>query len=151
MENLRTTTLRGEVKEKYYVTNSTVTFITDIRNVNLSKLSNSSKFKVKIIKNGNYLIYYDYTFTNNKSKSGNLSNEMLASMIKVNYYLEMPGKIVDSNADKVKGNRVEWHFSSRKTPIYAKCELPKSPGFGSVETLLAILAVTGIGLLKRRS
>ncbi len=72
---------------------------------------------------------------------------MLSSMIKVNYYLEMPGKIVDSNADKVKGNKAEWHFSTRKTPIYAKCEILKSPGF---EVFGAILAIALIAILKKK-
>ena len=83
----------GQVTEKCYVTNSTITLIADIRNLDLSKLSNFSKFKVRIIKEGNYLVYYDYTFTSNKTNaSSKLSNEMLSSFMKVNYYLENAGK-----------------------------------------------------------
>ncbi len=63
----------------------------------------------------------------------------------------MPGKIVDSNVDNVKENKAEWHFSVRKTPIYAKCELPTSPGFGVFEAIAAFSAVFVFGLKKRKS
>ncbi len=133
------------VVEKTYTTNSSIVTVVDIKNLNLHKLNNSSKFRIRVVKEGNYIVYYDYTFTKNNTSS--TPNEMLSSMIKVNYYLEMPGKIVDSNADKVKGNKAEWHFSTRKTPIYAKCEIPKSPGF---EVFGAILAIALIAILKKK-
>ena len=135
----------GEVTEKTYVTNSTITLITDIRNLDLSKLNNSSKFRIRIKKEGNYLIYRDYTFAGNSTK--NKMSSQMASLIEVNYYLEMPGKIVDSNADKVKGSKAEWHFSGKRV-IYAKCELPKSPGFGALEALV-VIAVLALGLRRR--
>jgi hypothetical protein len=52
----------------------------------------------------------------------------------VNYYLEMPGAIVDANADTVEGATAEWHLSGADllgTELYARSEVPAQgmPGF----------------------
>jgi hypothetical protein len=63
------------------------------------------------------------------------------SAIKIHYYLEMPGEIVDSNADFVDGNKAEWHMVTLSSirDVYAKSEVPSLPGielFGAVCMLL---------------
>jgi len=120
--------------------------------------------KLRIRKEGNYLIYEDLTFKSNKSNERNISDEFksnevnildefgktLLSSFSLHYYLEMPGKIVESNANTVKDNKAEWHlvgadaFNAR---IYAKSEIPSVPGF---ELWIGIIGlVVGLGLSLR--
>ena len=61
-------------------------------------------------------------------------------------YLEMPGTIVDANANVVEGHRAEWHLSGSDmggTELYAKSEVPAPSlsGFG------LLVCVTGLLLL----
>lgn len=111
---------------------------------------------MKIYKDGNYMIFeyittatptptptptpnpYGYYF--NDSAFSGMSDAMLSS-ITFNFYLEMPGKIVDSNANVVNGNKAEWHLTGKTMSgmrMYAKSEVPATPGFE------AILAIAGI-------
>lgn len=80
------------------------------------------------------------SYYNDTDLSG-LSDTMLNG-ITFNYYLEMPGKIVDSNANQVNGNKAEWHLTGKTMTgmnLYAKSEVPVAvPGFE------ALLAVAGI-------
>ena len=86
-----------------------------------------------------YLIYR-HTITDNFTTN---YSELGASAIDVHYYLEMPGDIVDSNANVVDGNKAEWHMVGNTQPedIYAKSEIPSTPGFGLMASVLAILVV----------
>jgi len=72
--------------------------------------------------------------------------------ITMDFYLTMPGKIVDSNAHKINGNKAEWHFNintlRNASSLYAESEVAKSPGFESAATLLAL--VGGVYLLAMR-
>jgi len=68
-------------------------------------------------------------------------SEAMDSAMKIHYYLEMPGEIVDSNADFVDGNKAEWHMVTLSSirDVYAKSEVPSLPGielFGAVCMLL---------------
>ncbi len=68
-------------------------------------------------------------------------SESMDSVMKIHYYLEMPGEIVDSNADFVDGNKAEWHMVTLSSirDVYAKSEVPSLPGielFGAVCMLL---------------
>jgi hypothetical protein len=54
----------------------------------------------------------------------------MISALTVHYYLEMPGKIVESNADTIADTRAEWHLSGLdafSTTIYARSEVPLRP------------------------
>lgn len=77
----------------------------------------------------------------NDTDLGGLSDAMLNG-ITFNFYLEMPGKIVDSNANQVNGNKAEWHLTGKTMTsmnLYAKSEVPAAaPGFE------AVLAIAGI-------
>jgi hypothetical protein len=72
--------------------------------------------------------------------------------ITMDFYLTMPGKIVDSNAHKINGNKAEWHFNINTlrnvSSLYAKSEVAKSPGFESIAALLALIG--GVYLLATR-
>ena len=77
------------------------------------------------------------------------SNEYSESMydsIGYHYYLEMPGAIVESNADYVDGNKAEWHLSGVDAftiPISAKSEVPAlpipTPGFSGILAMVSII------------
>lgn len=120
-------------------------------------LKQDANSPIKIYTEGNYMIF-EYIATAsptptptptvspygsffNDSSLSNLSDTMLNS-ITFNFYLEMPGKIIDSNANAVKGNKAEWHLTGKTMSgmkMYAKSEVPAAaPGFE------AILAITGI-------
>ncbi len=67
----------------------------------------------------------------------------------IDYYLEMPGKIIESNADVVNGKKAEWHMTEGSTRnIYAKSEIPTVPGFGFFSTIIMLLIVV-FGVRKR--
>lgn len=66
---------------------------------------------------------------------------------KIDYYLEMPGKIVESNADIINGKKAEWHLTEGGSTqnIYAKSEIPTIPGFGFFSTtIMLLIAIFGI-------
>ncbi|MDI6898116.1 hypothetical protein [Methanocella conradii] len=114
---------------------------------------------IKIYKDGSFMIF-EYVATasptptptptaspygsyfNDSSLSG-LSDTMLNS-ITFNFYLEMPGKIVDSNANVVKDNKAEWHLTGKTMSgmkMYAKSEIPTSvPGFEGILAIASIFA-----------
>ncbi len=64
--------------------------------------------KLKVRKEDGFLIYEDLSFASESGQttSDELSNAILSSF-SLHYYLEMPGKIVDSNANVVKDNKAE--------------------------------------------
>lgn len=65
------------------------------------------------------------------------------------YYLEMPGKIIESNADVVNGNKAEWHILDGSTRnVYAKSEIPTIPELGFFGTTI-ILLIAVFGVRKR--
>ncbi len=82
--------------------------------------------------NGN-VIYKDYTFDNK-----NVSSILIMGGA-IHYSLEMPGKIIDSNANIVKGNKAEWYIT-QPVVVYAVSEIP-SLGFEAIITVLVIAVV----------
>jgi len=99
-------------------------------------------------KTDNYLIYKDpieamaYDYENEEEGP-------FGSSIKIHYYLEMPNKIIDSNADFVDENKAEWHMVNENSikDVYAKCEVPSLPGISFFSSLCMLLI---IGLVKKR-
>ena len=81
-----------------------------------------------------------YGYYYNDSAFSGMGDALLSS-ITLDFYLEMPGKIVDSNANVVTGNKAEWHMNGKTMSgikMYARSEVPSAPGF---EALLAIAGV----------
>ena len=106
------------------------------------------------------LVYEDRSFVDD---AGTLGGEVNGSVtvpsgFGVDYYLTMPGPIVESNADEVDGNTAEWHATGSEafteTRIYAESEAPTLapvPGFGMGVALVAITVVAiGGAFLRRR-
>jgi 3D (Asp-Asp-Asp) domain-containing protein len=120
--------------------------------------------KIIIQKINNQIIYEDTTFYSEKkpketspyfndTQMEQMTN-MMMSGISIDYYLEMPGNIVDSNAGNITGNKAEWHFSgadASKTKIYAKSDIPMLPGFTGLFAILALTIIIGyFGIIKRK-
>ena len=59
----------------------------------------------------------------------------------------MPGKIIESNPDVVNEKNAEWHTfdgDRSKLNVYAKSEIPATPGFGFFSTtIMLLIAVFG--------
>ena len=87
------------------------------------------KEKLTIRREGDYLIYEDALFVS-EEQSADSDNPMAQAMysgMASAYYLEMPGKIVESNANVIEGNTAEWHVTGPavfSTAYYAKSEVP---------------------------
>jgi hypothetical protein len=117
--------------------------------------TNQSEWKIQEI-NG-FMVYEDSRLlrdiTPTDTEENELSSAMLSS-ISINYYLEMPGKIVVSNANTVTENKAEWHLSGIdgfNTRFYAKSELPLLPSLPGFEAILAVFGVLGaLCLIKYR-
>ena len=129
----------------------------------------STDSKLTIQKVDNTIVYKDDTFYNpsatkssaedksspyfTKEQSENMANMMLSG-ITLDYYLEMPGKILDSNAETMKDNKAEWHATGADvftTKVYAKSEVPLLPGFTSIIAIIAITSLIGyFGINKKK-
>lgn len=108
---------------------------------------------------GDYIIYMDNITSNNmmnQAEDETTSDDDiygdLPNLVTWHYYLEMPGEIVDSNADVVKGNKAEWHMvdSDDSRSVYAKSENPSNtiPGFSSIMGIFALFVL--IFIVSRR-
>lgn len=115
-------------------------------NAHGSDIQPESSSNISVTKEGEYWVYR-YKTSDVESASGVPSDidslgSTMDNAITMDFYLTMPGKIVDSNADKVNGNKAEWHYNlatlRNVSSIYAKSEIAKSPGFESVAALLAL-------------
>jgi hypothetical protein len=113
---------------------------------------------VSVEKNGNFIVYRDKfeNLANNKRDNEEDAfgvNKAMDSAIQVHYYLEMPNKIIDSNADYVEGNKAEWHMlnSSSMRDVYAKCEIPSFPlPAVGVFSSLSIILITALVRKSKR-
>ena len=82
--------------------------------------------------------------------------EAMLSGVSVDYYLEMPGKIVNTSATVVNNNKAEWHFGGAdlmNTSIYAESQPPSLlPGFTSLVAVAGFaLVVLFLGRRKNKS
>jgi len=124
--------------------------------------TSDSKMSIQNI-DGN-LVYKDDTYYN-PSATGSSSTkttsglsaaqtkklaDMMLSGITLDYSVEMPGNIIDSNADTVTDNKAEWHAAGAdvfNTKIYAKSEVPLLPGF---EALIAVVGLITVCLVRKK-
>lgn len=106
-----------------------------------------------ITKVNNHMIYDDKRMMGYppSSEDNEYSNAM-ANSISMHYYLEMPGKIITSTADKTDNNKAEWHLQGNEistTPIHAESELPAIPFIPGFEALLGVIGIVGSVLIYR--
>ncbi|KAB1196033.1 MULTISPECIES: hypothetical protein [Haloferax] len=113
---------------------------------------------IEITSEDGKIVYEDTTFVNETAAAEEETDfeKSLSSGLAVDYYLTMPGKITDSNADSVDGNTAEWHESGSDAfddnRIYAVSDKPtfgSVPGFGVVGAVGALLVLT-VFLARRR-
>ena len=91
---------------------------------------------VKVYKNDKTLIFEDTLF-------GKVGTDKANDVgISLDYTLEMPGEIIDSNADYADGKKVVWS-SYYPTTIRAESKVPAIPGFSVVSLFIVglLLAV----------
>jgi hypothetical protein len=122
--------------------------------------SPSADSKINIQKIDKTMIYRDESFYNPSTQSAPSSGsnsfftqeqsenmvKMMLSGITLDYYLEMPGKILESNADTITDNKAEWHVTGAdisNTKIYAKSEVPLLSGFTSFIAVITIVCLIG--------
>ncbi len=94
---------------------------------------------IRISKNDDILRYEDFTF----ESVGKTEARSMSGTVSINYSVEMPYKIENSNADNIEGNKATWIMvgPTYKT-LYAESKLPAIPGF-----TLAELTAAGLLLL----
>ncbi|MFO7966348.1 MAG: hypothetical protein R6U44_01955 [Archaeoglobaceae archaeon] len=112
------------------------------------------------IEDGNLIIYReeDYLVYEDNFEGGEGQEEpdeytkQMLSGFALHYYLEMPGKIVETNANTIEDNKAEWHLTGAdafNARIYAKSEIPAIPGFEMFIGLFALIASTLVISAKR--
>lgn len=104
---------------------------------NLNQLST-----VGLHKDGNYLIFEDSLLGGDVNNQAN--NDKIISL---EYIVEMPGEIVDSNANEVVGKKAIWNNNFPET-TYVKSKVPSIPGFSIYSSL--IVGLLGFIILKRK-
>jgi len=122
---------------------------------------------ITIRKENNQIVFEDRSFYSDSKPNESLTKspyfnetqyeamrDMVLSAITVDYYLEMPGKITDSNAATVTDNKAEWHLSGSeitKTTIHAKSDVPILPGFTAGFAIIAIgLVFIAFGFFRKK-
>ncbi len=129
--------------------------------VTITGLDPTTTDTITVERSDGRLVYEDLTFVNESAlvdagESENLAGTFSAGT-SVDYYLTMPGKITDSNADEVDGKTAAWHESGRDAfvdnRIYAESEVPVGsslsvPGFGAGVGVVA-LGVVAFALRRR--
>jgi hypothetical protein len=135
--------------------NGYVQITLDARGSDVQPLEGSN---VSVTKDGDYWVYR-YITTGAASSSGvpmdtSSYTSAMANMVTMDFFLTMPGKIVDSNAHKVNGNKAEWHYNmttmNNAGTLYAKSDVAKSPGFESVAALLALVGCVYLLALRKK-
>jgi hypothetical protein len=123
--------------------------------------------RINISKTNNEIVYEDLSFYSDEKPDANLTKslyfnesqyeqmkDVMLAGISVDYYLEMPGKITDSNAAKVSDNKAEWHLSGSemtRTKIFAKSEVPLLPWFAPGIAIIVLgLVFVYFGLSRRK-
>jgi hypothetical protein len=110
---------------------------------------------LQIYRDGDHLVYRHAMNSSTPQEPGSEYSSLASSMFPLDYYLEMPGKIVESNANSIQGNKAEWHTTlggSGYTEFYAKSELPVSlPGFTFVHGIFSIVIWGFIFTISKRS
>ncbi|MDG6257892.1 MAG: hypothetical protein QCH35_09905 [Methanomicrobiaceae archaeon] len=127
-----------------------------------SDLSADQLAGVQVAREGEHLVYR-HVIGDGRSGSKIGGEDPFASgtatAFVVNYYLVMPGAIVDSNADAVEGATAEWHLSGADmlgTVLFAKSAAPARgvPGFSCWIAIAAVCilccGVARAGQVRRR-
>lgn len=107
---------------------------------------------LSIHREGDYLVYEDNFESGERQEEPDEYTKQMLSGFALHYYLEMPGKIVEANANTVEDNKAEWHLTgvdAFNTRIYAKSEIPAIPGFEVFTGLFALITCVVVIGMKR--
>lgn len=102
---------------------------------------------IRISEQDGILRYEDFTFES-VSKTEARST---AGSVSINYSVEMPYKIDNSNADNIEGNKATWIMAGQtyKT-LYAESKISGIPGFTLIELMAAGLLLLIIFRVKKQ-
>ena len=100
--------------------------------------------KVKVYKNEENLIFEDKIFEEAYTRKAKMDD------VSIEYILEMPGEIVDSNADYVDGKTAVWKNYLPST-IYAESKVPTIPGFSIVSSFITGILVFVLVTRQRKN
>ncbi len=89
---------------------------------------------IRISEKDGILRYEDFTF----ESVGKTEARSISGTVSINYSVEMPYKIENSNADNIEGNKATWIMAgpTYKT-LYAESKIPAIPGFTMIEVMSA--------------
>ena len=89
---------------------------------------------IRISEKDGILRYEDFTF----ESVGKTEARSMSGAVSINYSVEMPYKIENSNADNIEGNKATWIMAggTYKT-LYAESKIPSIPGFTMTEVISA--------------
>jgi ribosomal protein L40E len=90
-----------------------------------------------------YKVSYDKSSDGSKCAFRLAGNNDVMPMVKVRLDVEMPGRILRSNADRVTGNVAHFDTFFRSEPLYAEAEVPR---FAFIDVRI-VAAAAGIMLL----
>ena len=99
---------------------------------------------IEVYKNEETLIFKDKVFEKASSRKAKMDD------MSIEYILEMPGEIIDSNADYVDGKTAVWNNYLPGT-IYAESKVPTIPGFSIVSSLIAGILVFVLVTRQRKN
>lgn len=114
---------------------------------------------LNIQKEGEFLVVRDNRLMNDEynddyNSEDNPYTEAFLSGMSGHYYLEMPGDIVESNANVVDKNKAEWHLTGMDiftTSFYAKSKLPTGiEKYWPILVLIVLFIVIIFGLKNRK-
>lgn len=121
--------------------------------VEISDVDVGSMPAISIEETDGQLVYEDTAFYNASAAGAEpdseIGSEMMSGFV-LEYTLEMPGEITESNADEVEGNTATWTRTGGdafdNTSIEATSEASSSvlsPGFGVIPAIVALLLIGG--------
>lgn len=135
LKGKKTIIINDEDKMSFESTNGKITF----RDFSLSDYSDSD-YSVKDD-------YYqsDYYSSSNNYQTSDDSSYLLnygvnSHSVQVHYYLKMPGKIINTNADKFFEDKAIWDINGNPQEIWAICESPllPIPGFNAIISIIGL-------------
>ena len=132
-----------DVQEEWDRENGRVKVTMTVRDLPALKNTNY----LSVIREGEYMIFRHDLSSSSAASQQSYENpwaDQMEKMFTVNYYLTMPGDIVDTNADVVQGNRAEWHSTTAKMPsIYAKSKVTVFSPFVLAGLVAGVFVVMG--------
>lgn len=121
--------------------------------IQITELNVSQSDSISIEEEDGQLIYRDETFRDEEVDS---SDTQTSEALVLEYELEMPSEITETNADEVDGNIASWRRTGedayRGFTVEAESATPSSnpvPGFGVAATTVALMIAVLVGARRK--